>query len=58
MFWLKKTTHFPLAPNLIKSIFFLSLILNYQLFSGYAGRHFTSLTNKLIPRITGLDPAR
>lgn len=25
---------------------------------GYAGRHFHSLTEKLVPRITGLDPAR
>lgn len=25
---------------------------------GVAGRHFTNLTDKLIPRITGLDPAR
>lgn len=25
---------------------------------GYAGRHFTSLTNKSVGRITGLDPAR
>lgn len=25
---------------------------------GYAGRHYTSLTNVLLPRITGLDPAR
>lgn len=25
---------------------------------GYAGRHFHHLTNKKVPRITGLDPAR
>lgn len=26
--------------------------------SGYAGRTFTEITNKTLPRITGLDPAR
>lgn len=25
---------------------------------GYAGRQYTHLTDKLLPRITGLDPAR
>jgi hypothetical protein len=42
-------------------LFKLQFVIGHSLgahISGYAGRTFHEITNKTLPRITGLDPAR